>query len=143
VPHAIALPAAPVPQGSAALAGDWADEACGGGARSELHVRRNYLVSTAAVERLHDTAGGHLRALEVAGRWLRSSSVSYTCLQWIDTVVADSHRFELQQKLSIENLVFMFILFLIDLNCFKKATKVHTKMLVMLDHKCIYLLNSL
>ena len=40
-------------------------------------MRGNYVVSIAAVERLHDTAGGHLRArLESAGRWPRSSSVS-------------------------------------------------------------------
>ena len=98
-------------------------------------MRGNYVVSIAAVERLHDTAGGHLRArLESAGRWPRSSSVSCTCLQWIDIVVADTHRFELQLKLSTENLVFMFILFLIDLNCYKEATKMHTKILFRLNH---------
>jgi len=68
-----------------------------------------------------------------------------TCLQWIDIAGADTHRFELQQKWSTENLVFinflkkknlvfMFILFLIDLNCYKEATKMHTKILFRLNH---------
>jgi len=34
-------------------------------------------------------------------------------------------------------------LVLIDLSCFKEATKVHTKILFSLDHEYIYSLNSL
>ena len=40
-------------------------------------------------------------------------------------------------------LTFSVHLVLIDLNCFKDATKMHTKILFRLDHGHIYLLNSL
>ena len=40
-------------------------------------------------------------------------------------------------------LTFFYSSFFIDLNCFKDATKMHTKILFRLDHGYIYLLNSL